>query len=90
MFGIVAARKKALRKSTVRLGGSVQSGGTGEEGENPEVLKVVVAQIKAGNLEQSDYPKLLQEILDALREMSARNWQAIRDELVPVIRQEVL
>jgi hypothetical protein len=89
MFGIVAARKKALRKGTVRLGQSVQSGGTGEEGENPEVLQGLVDQIKAGNLDQSGYPKLLQEILNALKDMSAENWRAIRDEIVPMIREEV-
>ena len=89
MFGIVAARKKALGKGTVRLGQSVQSGGTGEEGENPEVLQGLVEQIKAGNLDQSGYPKLLQEILNALKDMSAENWRAIRDEIVPMIREEV-
>ena len=88
MFAMVEARKNALRKRTVRLGITAQSGGTGDEPENPETLNRVLEQITAGNLAQADYPKLLQELLEALCAMDARNWQAIRAELVPILQEE--
>lgn len=89
MLAIVKARKVALRKGTVRLGSAMQFGGSQDEAENPHTMMAVLDQIKAGNLEQEDYPKLLQDILNALLDMGDKNWQLIRDELVPMIREEV-
>lgn len=88
MFAIVKARKVALRKATVRLGTTAQ-GGEGEGPENPQTLEAVLEQIKSGHLEQADYPRLLQEILNARLDMNPRNWDAIRNELVPLLREEV-
>lgn len=89
MFALVECRKTSLRKGEVPLGMSVQSGGVHDEAENPETLAAVLEQVKAGKLSQDGYPEFLREILGALLEMDANNWQAIRAELVGNIREEV-
>lgn len=88
MFAIVEARKGALRKAAVPLGTTTQGGG-GEEPENPQTLAAVLEVIQSGKLDQADYPHLLQEILNALLAMNPRNWDTIRKELVPLLREDV-
>jgi hypothetical protein len=89
MSALVKCRKTGLRKGTVPLGASLQSGGVQGDAENPQTMLAVLEQIRAGNLDQKDYPGLLQEILNALAEMNAANWRAIQGEVIGIIREEV-
>ena len=89
MFRLVKCRKTALRKGTVPLGTAIQWGGTQTEAENPETLGEVLEEVRAGTLDQRDYPAFLKDVLSALREMDENNWQAIRGELVTDVGEEV-
>ena len=89
MFDLVTCRKQTLLKGTVPLSASLQSGGVQKDAENPEALGAVLEQIRAGNLDQRDYPQVLQEILSALADMNVRNWPAIRDEVMAILREEI-
>ncbi len=89
MFSLVKCRKTALCKGSVPLGTSLQSGGIADKGENPDTIQAVLDRIQEGSIGQLDYPKVLQDILDALVEMNAKNWPKIRTELVEIIREEV-
>ena len=88
MLALVKCRKESLSKGTVPLGASVQSGGT-SEAENPETIQAVLDRVHGRNVAQRDYPDVLREILNALVEMNAKNWSAIRTELIEGIREEV-
>lgn len=89
MYRIVEARKKAGRHGKIRLNDSLQSASVKDEAENPETLQAVLDKLHADDLDQRNFPALLQDILNALLDMNDRNWRPIRDELVPVIREEV-
>ncbi len=89
MFALARCRKVSLQKGTVPLGMSLQSGGVVAEGENPETLEAVLEQMREGSLDQRDYPRVLEGMLGALKEMDAGNWQAIRKELVMEIEEEL-
>jgi hypothetical protein len=89
MYRLVKCRKTAMSKGTVPLSGSLQWGGRQDEAENPETLEAALEEMRAGTLDQRSYPALLQEVLSALGDMDADNWQAIRGELVTNIKEEV-
>ncbi|GEM_PF-1038068 len=89
MHRLMMCRKKALQKGTVRLGATVQSGGVQGEGENPATLEAVLERVKSGDLDQRNYPAVLQEILNGLEEMNEKNWPAVQGELMGLIREEV-
>lgn len=89
MYRIVEARKKAGRHGMIRLNESLQSASVQEEAENPETLQAVLDRLHADDLDQRSFPALLQDILNALLDMNDDNWRPIRDELVPVIREEI-
>lgn len=89
MFRIVEARKKAGRHGNIRLNDSLQSASVQDEAENPKTLEAVLDKLHADDLDQRSFPALLQDILNALLDMNDHNWRAIRDELVPAIREEV-
>lgn len=89
MYRIVEARKKAGRHGKIRLNESLQSASVQDEAENPETLQAVLDKLHADDLDQRSFPALLQDILNALLDMNDQNWRPIRDELVPIIREEV-
>jgi len=89
MHALVMCRKRAMRKGTVWLGPSLQSGGTQDAGENPKTMQAVLDQIESGNLDQRNYPQVLQEILNALADMNGENWAVIQDEVMKMIKEEV-
>ena len=89
MYRIIEARKNAGRHDKIRLNESLQSASVQDEAENPETLQSVLDKLHSDNLDQRSFPALLQDILNALLDMNENNWRPIRDELVPVIREEV-
>ncbi|HOC55385.1 MAG TPA: hypothetical protein PKI20_07180 [Verrucomicrobiota bacterium] len=89
MLALVKCRKTSLRKGTVPLGASLQSGGVAAEAENPETVEAVLEEIRDGNLDQRDYPALLREMFGVLMTMDAKNWPAIKKELMGMIEEEV-
>lgn len=89
MYRIVEARKNAGRHGKIRLNESLQSASVQDEAENPDTMQDVLDKLHADNLDQRSFPSLLQDILNALLDMNDTNWRAIRDELVPAIREEV-
>lgn len=84
---MVSGLKVACRKGLVPLGSSLQSSGRGDELENPETNTAVLEQIMGGG---SDQPQQLREVLELLVKMNPNNWAAIRDELVPIIKEGLL
>lgn len=89
MYRIVEARKNAGRHGKIRLNESLQSASVQDEAENPDTLQAVLDKLHADNLDRRGFPALLQDILSALLDMNENNWRAIRDELVPAIREDV-
>jgi len=89
MFALVQCRKTSLQKGTVSLGGQLQTGGVHDTAENPETISAVLDQIESGNLDQRDYPEILQGILKALADMNPSNWHAIKKEVMEGIREEI-
>lgn len=86
MYQMVGSVKK-LKTKNISLPGSIQYGGTGNATENPKILSETVQKIQQSN--SSAYPNILQEVLDAILEMNQANWQAIKDELIPILREEI-
>jgi hypothetical protein len=90
MFCIMHARKRGARRGTVRLPDSVQFAGARNAVENPQTLANILDTVVDPRTERGSYPSLLQDILNALLDMDACNWQVIRDELIPVIREDAM
>ena len=89
MSALVRCRKTALTKGTIPLGNQMQSGEGKDANENPKTVAAVLEQIQSGNLDQRDYPKVLEGILSALVQMNTKNWQAIQKEVMEDIREEL-
>ncbi len=89
MYAWVQRRKTSMQKGTVPLGDQLQMGGVHDEGENPKTISAVLDQIESGNLDQRDYPEILQGILKVLADMNPGNWQVIRKEVMEGIREEI-
>ena len=89
MYRIMKARKKSVRHIHVRLNESIQSASTQIKPENPKTLAEILEKLQEKDLDRHTYPKLLQDILNALLDMNEKNWRLIRDELVTSIREEI-
>ena len=89
MFRMVEWRKAVGRKIQVRLEDSVLSSES-DGAENPETLAAVLDKVKADGSGSDAYPNIVQEVLGALREQNASNWQGVRRELVEILEEEVL
>lgn len=87
LYRLVEWRKKVGRKIMVRLEDSVQSGEPNENAENPQTVVALMDRITQGD--NRDYPGILREILETLEQQTPRNWAAVRDEVVGIIREEV-
>jgi hypothetical protein len=80
-------RKASSRKIKLRLEDSVQSGEPNDRPENPETISDVLDTISAAD--NRDYPKILADVMQALKTQNPKNWAAVRDELVDMIKEEV-
>jgi hypothetical protein len=80
-------RKAVGRKIKLRLEESVQSGEPNDTPENPETISEVIDTISAAD--NKDYPAILLQIMEALKAQNAKNWAAVRGELVQMIEDEV-
>jgi hypothetical protein len=87
MFRLIEWRKGSGRKMKLRLEDSLQSGEPGEAAENPETIEAVLTQIKEAD--SRSYPDILREILEAMMNQHPGNWQAVRDEVVGIITEEI-
>lgn len=81
-------RKASSRTIKLRLEDSVQSGEPNDEPENPETVEDVLETISAGD--NRDYPTILAQVMETLKTQNAKNWLAVRDELVDMIKEEVV
>lgn len=81
-------RKRSSRHLKVGLNPSLQSGDAGNQAENPDTLADVLTEIKAAD--NKDYPSLLADVLQALERQNAGNWMKVRQELVEMIKEDVL
>lgn len=82
-------RKKVGRKITVPLGDTIQSGDAGEAEDNPETIKNALTRLRHNEVDSRDFPALLGEILEALQNMNAKNWPALKAELSDIIKDEL-
>ncbi|MCL4181129.1 MAG: hypothetical protein KJ072_25715 [Verrucomicrobia bacterium] len=87
MFRLIEWRKAVGRKITVRLGQSLQFGGSGDEPDNPVTLNSVLDTIAAQGSDGRE--DLLRQVLEALSDQNPRNWQSVRNELISIIRDEI-
>ena len=87
LYRFVEWRKKVGRKIMVPLAESVQSGEPNDAPENPVTVEAVADKIAAAD--NRDYPTILREILEALKEQNPENWAEVRKEVVGIIRDEV-
>jgi hypothetical protein len=87
MFRLIEWRKAVGRKITVRLGQSLQFGGTGDEAENPKTLESMLDRIASQGSDSRE--ELLKDLLEALRSQNPGNWQSVRNELVAIIKDEI-
>ena len=82
-------RKRSARHLKVDLNPSLQTGDADGQSENPDTIADVLTEIKAANTGKS-YPAMLSEILQALEHQNSGNWPNVRDELVEMIKEDVL
>ena len=87
MFRLVEWRKATGRKIQVRLEDSILSS-EAEGAENPETIASVLGKMR-GDASDS-YPEIIRQVLQALREQNANNWEGVREELVEILGEEVL
>jgi hypothetical protein len=88
MFRLVEWRKATGRKIRVRLEDSLQSG-DGSDAENPETLGDVLAKMREQGPDDMAYDDILRQVWQALQEQNADNWDAVRRELVDILREEL-
>jgi hypothetical protein len=81
-------RKRSSRHLTVELNPSLQSGDSAGQPENPETMAGVLAEIEAAD--SKSYPALFAEVLQALERQNSGNWMNVRQELVDMIKEDVL
>jgi hypothetical protein len=68
------------RNITVRLGDSVQQGEPNEKPENPVTVEAVLDSIATAD--NRDYPAVLAQVMEMLKEQNVENRPAVRKELV--------
>jgi hypothetical protein len=88
MYRLVEWRKKVSRKISVNLPETVMAGDSGEQAENPETIKQALDALRA-NAAEGDHSQLLRDILQALRNQNASNWNKVRQELIEILMEEV-
>ena len=81
-------RKRSSRHLKVELNPSLQSGEAGARPENPETMRDVLTEIAAAD--NRNYPALFAEVLEALERQNAGNWMKVRQELLEMIREDVM
>jgi hypothetical protein len=81
-------RKRSSRHLKVELNPSLQSGDAGNQPENPETMADVLTEIRVAD--NKSYPAMLADILQALERQNAGNWMKVRQELVEMIKEDVL
>lgn len=81
-------RKRSSRHLTVELNPSLQSGDSAGLPENPETMAGVLTEIEAAD--SKSYPALFAEVLQALERQNSGNWMNVRQELVDMIKEDVL
>lgn len=81
-------RKRSSRHLKVELNPSLQSGNAGDQTENPDTLADVLTEVEAA--ESKNYPALLADVLEALERQNTGNWIKVRQELVEMIKEDVM
>lgn len=81
-------RKRSARHLKVELNPSLQSGEAGDRPENPETMADVLTEIQAAD--NKDYPAMFAEVLEALERQNSGNWMKVRQELVEMIKEDVM
>lgn len=61
--------------------------GPNDTSENPETVGDVLGSISADD--NRDYPAILRQVMEMLNVQNPKNWLAVRDGLVEMIREEV-
>jgi hypothetical protein len=89
MTRIIQARTRIARNGDVRLPDSVLYGGISDDAENPKSVQGVLERIKSPDSAGDNSVSLLKDILGALADMNPENWRAIREELLPIIKEEL-
>ena len=87
MYRLVEWRKSVDRKITVPLGDMLQSGEPSETPENPQTIDDVVEKIAQDDPDSRE--DLLRQILGALKDQNAKNWQSVGQELIELIQEEI-
>ncbi len=81
-------RKRSSRHLKVELNPSLQSGEAGDLPENPETMREVLTEIAAAD--NRSYPAMFAEVLQALERQNAGNWMKVRQELLEMIKEDVM
>ena len=80
-------RKRSARHLKVDLNPSLQTGASDGQPENLDTMADVLTEIH-GVSDADGYPALLADILQALQRQNSGNWQAVRAELIEIIKAE--
>ena len=88
MLRYMGWRKRSARHLKVELNPSLQSGDAGDRPENPETMADVLTEIAAAD--NRDYPAMFADVLQALERQNAGNWMKVRQELVEMIKEDVM
>jgi hypothetical protein len=88
MYRMVEWRKKSLRRIKVRLDDSLLGTEIDGQAENPETIRDVLAAIRDGDDARSQ-DDLLRDILQAIADQNADNWQSVQAELIEILEEEV-
>ena len=81
-------RKRSSRHLNVTLPQSIQSGSSTGQTENPDTVNELLDKIKTAD--SNGYPALMADILQALESQNTGNWRSVRQELVDLIKEEIL
>ena len=87
LYRMIEWRKKSGRRIKVRLDDSLLGTDVGEA-ENPQTIRDVLDSMR-DKTETESRDDLLRDILQALVSQNAGNWEAVRAELIEILKEEI-
>lgn len=87
MYRMIGAFKN-LKAKNVSMPASLLYSSSGGKNENPSILEHALQKMK-NSQNGSVYPNIFQEVLGAFKKMNANNWEAIKAEVIPLLKEEL-
>ncbi len=88
MKRMVGCLKKANRKIKLPLNDSLLGTEIKDQSENPETARDILENMRQ-KTDTANYEDVLHDILSAITRQDAENWQAVRDDVMDVLKDEL-